>query len=491
MFNRHQFSSSQTSSRYPSQDTRYSTSGAQSEQSSYRSSSFGGGWGRPNGNSRHQADGGGGWGRPPHAPAAASGGWGSRLASTEASRQQPQQPQQQELEKEQSFQLSAPQEGYDYEFVVHSFKQKFDISHEYLPVLDQVVQTYITRNPLRYGLSLKDAIDRALLRIHEELQINLEKPIPEKDSNPRALTIHEEFVLKLTQTLSSYGHSSPKDVNQFVAKYMRTPLSELLFPDTIDQDTMRPICLRSSEVYTDQHMTHAIHTYFLSQDLSSILKDKFGFVDGKMPSQLFRQLHLDANVRKLIKSAINEDGRVMNGFLMICPYDTTQNNALRKKLLESLITHTQQSNYFHIVSLTTKGPPTTGDICLVIPDKIYTQTKFDKNSSNDRIMTKKPSMSQYKTQGPKGCILLGMNQVLDWNIHGIKCSFQSTNMQLPMGEFCTILSDHWGAIPLFLEDKSKIPCSRQSREESHAHEQFSHHLEDSSAGGGWGAAAPK
>lgn len=502
-------------SRDSNQDLSNSTTRAQSEQSSSRSS-FGGGLGRPNSNSRPQAYGGGGWGRPQNAqpaasggwgrtgfqrsPAAVGGGWGRRRASEEASMQQPQQPQQSqqsqqpqqpqqsESEQEQSCEVSAPPERYDYEFVLYAFNQKYelpkDLSQDELPVLDSIVIDYIASNPLRYGQPIKAAVDRALLKIHEELQSKLRKTIPEKDSHPPALTMGQEFTLELTKTLSSYGHSSAKDVEQFVAEYMRKPLSDLVYSDRIDPDTMRPMCLRSSQAYTDQHMIHAIYTYFLSLDLRSILRDRFGFVDHKIPTRLVHQL--PPNVRTLIKSAKGDHGRVVNGFLMVYPHEM-QYDVLRKKLLESLITNTQQSNSFHIVSLTTKDRPTTGDICLIIPDRIYTQTKSEKESMHAKTLTKKPGMSQYRTQGPKGCILLGMDQVLDWNMHGIQCSFNGTNMQLHMEQFCTILRSHWGAVPLFIEDEPRMTVSREMPE----HVQLSIHDDTSSAGGGWGAAAPK
>jgi hypothetical protein len=307
--------------------------------------------------------------------------------------------------------------------------------------------------------------------------------IPEKDSHPPALTMCQEFTLKLTTTLSSYRHSSPEDVKKFVAEYMRKPLSDHLIPGSFDKDTGRPICLRDSQAYTDQHMSHAVHTYFMTLDLRSIVRDRFGFVDCKMPSQLFRQL--PSFVRNLIRFATCDNGRVVNGFLMVYPHGM-QYDTLRKKLMESLITHSQQSNSFHIVSLTTKDRPTTGDICLVIPDKIYTQTKSEKDSANDRVMTRKPGMSSYKTQGPKRCILLGMNQVLDWGLYGIQCSFNGANMQLPMEQFCTILRSNSGAIPLFIEDEQMTTFSKELPE----HDQLSIHDDTSSAGDGWGAAAP-
>jgi len=472
------FSSSQGLSR-DNQDSSNSTNSAQSEQGSTRSSSFGGGWGRPQ---HSPAAASGGWGRSSfqRPPAAASGGWGRRPASEEASTQQPQEPQCEQETSEQT----APPEGYDCKFLMYSFNNKFEIpknlSQDELLIHDQVVQRYITGNPLRYGQKLKDAIDRALLKIHEELQLKLRRTIPEKDSHPRALTMQEEFVQELTKTLSSYGHTSPEHVKKFVAEYMSKPYSQLEFPGSLDKDTGRPLCLRSSQAFTDQHMDHAINSYFKSLDLRSILQTRFGFVDGVMPE--YRQL--PSSFRKLINFAKSENGRIVNGFVMVIP---PKFSLLRTKLQEALITSSCQSNSVQIFSLTSSGLPNTGDICLVIPDEIYIQTKSDKEMSNDRIMTKKPGMSQYRTNGPKGCILVGMDQVLDWKLHGIQCTFNGANMQLPMEKFCTILCTHSGAIPLFVKDDSKITISKEQQEQDHS----PIHQEHSSAGGGWGAAAPK
>ena len=512
------FSSSQQLSR-DNQDSSNSTNSAQSEQGSFRSSSFGGGWGRPssdsrsqassggggwgrpNSDSRPQASGGGGWGRPQHAPAAtssgwgrssfqrspaaASGGWGRSPASEEASIQPPQQPQQPQLEQETSEQ-TAPPEGYDYEFLMFSFNKKFeipkDLSQDELPILDRVVQTYITSTPLRYGQPLKAAVDRALLKIHEELQSKLRRTIPEKDSNPRGLTMQEEFVQELTKTLSSYGLTSLEHVNRFVAEYMSKPFSQLEFPGSLDKDTGRPLCLRPSEAFTKQHMDHAINSYFKSLNLESILHDKFGFVDGMMLDSEYRQL--PSSFRKMSNLARSDDGRIVNGFVMVVPPNF---GSLRRKLEDALITSSCQSYSVHVVSLTSSVPPNTGDICLVIPAEIYTQTKSDKEMSKDRIMTKKPGMSQYRTTGPKGCILLGMGQVIEWKQHGIQCTFNGSNMRLYMEQFCTILCTHSGAIPLFVKGDSKMTISKEQPEDDHS----PIHREHSSAGGGWGAAAPK
>jgi hypothetical protein len=495
-------SSSQRLSRDPTQDSSNSTTGAQNEQISSRSSSFGGGWGRPNSDSRPQASGGGGWGRPQHASAAASGGWGrssfqrpqaavgggwgSRLSSTEASRQQHQPPQQAESEQEQPCQTPAPAEEYSFDSVRHAFKEKYVISfQDDLPVIEQNVQNYITANPLKYGQPIKLAIERAVFMIHDDLQTKLGKTIPEKDSLPRAPTMNEEFVLNLRKTLSSYGYTSPDHVSQFVAEYMRRLLSELVISDEIDKNTGNPMCLRPSQAYTDQHMTHAIHTYFMSLDLPSILRDRFGFVNSKMSTQLFRQL--PAHIRNLIMSAMYDNGRVVNGFLMIYPPKSFEVQ-LREKLLKSLITSSRQSNSVHFVSLTSVGSPNTGDICLVIPDKIYTQTKSEKENFHARTMARKPCMSQYKTKGPSGCILLGMNEVLDWMLHGIQCSFNGANMQLPMEQFCTILRSNSGAISLFVEDEQITTFSKEQPEDTFVpiHDDTS----SAGAGDGWGAAAP-
>lgn len=500
MSNRRNFSSSHRFSRDFSQDTSKSTTGAQSEQGSFRSSSFGSAWGRPNSDSHPQASGGDGWGRPQHAPAAASdgwgrssfqrppaavgGGWGSRIASTEASRQQHQPPQQAESEQEQPCQTSAPAEEYSFDSVRHAFKEKYVISfQDDLPVIEQNVQNYITANPLKYGQPIKLAIERALFKIHEELQSKLRKRIPEKDSHSRSLTMQEEFALNLKKTLSSYGLTSADGVNQFVAEYMRKPLSDHVFLDEIDKDTGNPMCLRSSQACTDQHMYHAIHTYLLSLNLSLILRDNFGFVDGKMPTQLFRQL--PHHIRNLIKHAKSDDRQIMNGFLMIYPPENVAFK-LKKKLLESLITPSQQSYSVHFVSLTSKGLPTTGDVCLVIPSEIFTQTKSEKDASHARVITQKPVMSQYRTAGNRGTILLGMYEVLDWRKHNMQCSSNGTNMRLLMKNFCTILSSNYGTIPLVVEDEPQMTVSKQLPEDTF----FPIHDDTSSAGGGWGAAAP-
>ena len=204
-------------------------------------------------------------------------------------------------------------------------------------------------------------------------------------------------------------------------------------------------------------MAHLVHTYFLSLDLNGILRDFFGFDDGKMPASLFRNLPSD--VRSLINSAKCDDGRIVNGFLIVVPQKEMR-NAMRERLLQSLITPKRQSNSVHLISLTSQGPLTAGDICLVMPDKIFTQSKQDSDSAKERIMTKKSGTSQYSS-GPRGCILLGMGEILDWKLHNVQCSFKRENMQLPMEQFCDFLCSDWGAIPLVISEKCFMTVSKE------------------------------
>ena len=95
-------------------------------------------------------------------------------------------------------------------------------------------------------------------------------------------------------------------------------------------------------------------------------------------------------------------------------------------------------------------------------------------------------MSQYRTAGNRGTILLGMYEVLDWKMHNMQHSFNGANMKLPMKNFCTILSSNYGTIPLILEDEPQMTVSKQLPEDTF----FPIHDDTSSAGGGWGAAAP-
>jgi hypothetical protein len=479
------FSSSQQLSRDSNQDSSNSTTGAQSGQGYSRSSSFGGGWGRPQhppaavgggwGRSQHPpAAVGGGCGRPQNPPAAVGGGWGRRVASTEDSRLPPQQTQSEQEQEQQPCIPTTPPEGYTKEYVSHCFLQKYEVDQQDQTHLEEVVQTYITSNPLRYGQLLKAALERALLKIHEELQTKLRKTISERDNQHPLQTMSQEFFSKLTEKLCSYGYTPPDQVRKFVEDYMKRK---------IDTSTMGPLCLNPSQVYTDQHMHHALHTYFLSLDLSSILSEKFGFVDGKMPSQLFRQLSIDPNVRNLIKAAMNDDGRVSNGFIIVYPPGYVE---LKIKLQKSLITAKKQSNYVHIVSLTSQGLPIIGDICLVIPDKIFTMTNKQSDAFSQRTRIGKPITSQYQTSGPKGIIITGMDEIIDWKNHDIPCSFQSPNMKLSMGEFCEVLCRNCATIHLFIEDEQRMTVSKQPS----WHDDSPSYDDTSSAGGGWGAAAP-
>lgn len=478
-------------SRDSNQDLSNSTTGAQSEQSSSRSSSFGGGWVRPSSDSHPQASGGGGWGRPQHAQYAVGGRWGRRPASSEASTQPPQEPQQHQEHQEPQLQEEsaeqAPPEDLSYEYLMHSFKKKFeipkDLPQNVLPLLDNLVIDYIDSKSIRYGQTVKVAVDRALLKIHEDLQSKLRRTIPEKDSHPRALTMQEEFAQELTKILSSLGHTSPEHVKQFVAEYMRKPLSELIFSMTIDKDNGRPMCLKPSESCTSRHLTHSIHSYLLSLDIPSILTNRFGFIDSMMPGSLFRKLPEYA--RKLIQFARNDDGRVVNGYVIVYP----PHDLFRKlyiELKDALIQDRHQAYDLHFLSLTSKGSAKAGDICLVFPGEINIRTKIDQNKGPN-IVTMRTPTSQYQLSGPRG-IFVGGSEKLDWQHYRVPYSFFPKNMKQSMSEFGSHLINHFGAVPFYLESDQMHSSEKQHDElEEHSLPSYSH----STAGGGWGAAAPK
>jgi hypothetical protein len=489
--------------------------------SSNPQASGGGGWGRPS-SSGPAAEGGGGWGRPSSSGPAAEGGGAARpspppnfgivliaallllpgvtqpiadeftrnyiqrnhivdphteddieRALTEFNRQQQQQQK-----------PPAPPEGYTMEYVSHCFHQKYVLPASLHDTFDSVVQTIINQNPQRYGQKLDATIERALLRIHEELKTKSKEPIVENHSYLGPRTMFEEFLSDLKQNLSSYRFTSPEDVDQFVAEYMRKPCKDLSFSMILDhQNGNLPICINSAELYTKRHRSHAIHSYFLSLDLDSILRDRFDFLDGIMPFELFSQLSLSRDVRKLIKFAM-VDRRVVNGFLIIYPPDDLA-RTLRKTLEDLLVTPHFQSYDVNIIPLTSKGPPKTGDICIVIPAEINVRTKVDERNGPS-IFGKKQVTSQYQLDRPKG-IYVGIDETLNWNLRRMPYTFLSENMRHTMQEFCSNLCIHWGAVSLFIQEEPRFSSSKQLDEDTlPIHQEHS-----SSQGGGWGAAAPK
>ena len=478
------FSSSQQLSR-DNQDSSNSTNGAPSEQGSFRSSSFGGGWGRPPSDSRSQASsGGGGWGRPHYAPAtgsggwgrssfqrfpaAASGGWGRRPASEEASTQplqQPQEPQEPQLEQETSEQ-TAPPEGYDYEFIMFSFNKKFnmpkDLSQDDLPVLNNLVMDYIHRNPLRYGQKLNDAVDRALLKIHEDLQSKLRRTIPQKlNEDSKELTEVEKFFKDVENTLISSNVAVPAaQVKDFLSKYIGMKPSDLVFPFK-DPTTRIWQVLSSSSLYGQLHALHAFYAFSRSVDIFAILQRQLPQMhDGQVPLSLF-----SPNDRKLIIDATNREGTglVQNAFLiMFLPKE------LRFKLIDdledSLLGLIAQST-LRIIDLK-DGQRKPGDICIYMPDKILTQSAKDKDSAITMQQGKhgRPH-SQYseKRRNP------GMTEADadNWKRAGIPCSYASANMMIPMERFCKIMEE-WGGKPLRVFNdtvKESIPEAQEESDE--------------------------
>jgi len=269
------FSSSQQLSRDSDQDSSNSTTGAQSEQHSSRSS-FGGGWGRPNGDSHLQASGGGRWGRPngdSHLQAsgdsrwgrssfkshpAAGSGWGRRQDSSSSAvagggaARPPSQPNfmvvliaallllpgvtqeiadsftqeyvyrnrvvtphtQDDIDRAIAAfnelhpqKAPAPPEGYTAEYVSHCFHEKYALPENLRETFDEVVQSYITKNPKTFSMKLTTAVDRALLKIHESISEENGGQIPEKANRD-----HKEISdVDKTDTKLEPCHHSPSD----------------------------------------------------------------------------------------------------------------------------------------------------------------------------------------------------------------------------------------------------------------------------------------
>ena len=74
----------------------------------------------------------------------------------------------------------APPEGYTAEYVSHCFREKYELPENLRETFDEVVQSYITKNPKPFTMKLTTAVDRALLKIHESLSEENGGQIPEK-----------------------------------------------------------------------------------------------------------------------------------------------------------------------------------------------------------------------------------------------------------------------------------------------------------------------
>jgi hypothetical protein len=123
---------------------------------------------------------------------------------------------------------------------------------------------------------------------------------------------------------------------------------------------------------------------------------------------------------------------------------------------------------------------------LVIPGEINSRTQTDKKKCPD-IVTMSIPTSQYRLSGPIG-IYSGAFEKLYWQEEGIPYSFLPNNMKESMFEFGSHLINHFGAVPFYLESDSRHFSEKQHDEPKDTSDPFQYH---SSAGGGWGAAAPK
>ena len=78
----------------------------------------------------------------------------------------------------------APPEGYTAEHVSHCFHAKYKLPANLRETFDEVVQSYLAKNPKSFAMQLQIAVDRALFKIHESISEENGGPIPEKDSRP-------------------------------------------------------------------------------------------------------------------------------------------------------------------------------------------------------------------------------------------------------------------------------------------------------------------
>jgi hypothetical protein len=373
----------------------------------------------------------------------------------------------------------APPEGYTAEYVGHCFHEKYELPANLREIFDEVVQSYITKNPKQFTMKLETAVNRALLHIHESLSKENGGPIRENANRDRKeISDVEQFHQNLRATLVSYVLAPEAYVDQFLADYFRKKPNELVFP-LLDRETGRDQCLTHSSLYTPRHNNHAVFSFFTKVDIIQCVNRKLQLSpQGQIPISF-----LPSDIKKLVAAATDGHcGVVPNGFLMIFPPDGFRSKFC-ELLNDSLITDAFQSKPL-IIPLTSTGVK-QGGLCLLMPNKMFCRTARD--HAIGPMFYKKEGHSQYNLSSRKFGIRLGISdKPLCWEEKGIPCSYFPANMKAPMSKFCEIV-EQWGGVPLVVVNDTAQDLMPEESDESSAQESSSSAYTASS--NLWGAAA--
>jgi hypothetical protein len=76
--------------------------------------------------------------------------------------------------------LAPPEKDFTLEYVSHCFHEKYELPENLRETFDEVVKSYLTKNPKPYTMKLETAVDRALFKIHEFISEENGGQIPEK-----------------------------------------------------------------------------------------------------------------------------------------------------------------------------------------------------------------------------------------------------------------------------------------------------------------------
>jgi hypothetical protein len=362
--------------------------------------------------------------------------------------------------------------------VSHCFHEKYKLPENLRETFDEVVQSYLAKNPKQFTMKLETAVNRALLHIHESLSKENGGPIRENANRDRKeISDVEQFHQNLRATLVSCDLASEAYVDQFLADYFRKKPSELVFP-LIDKETGENQCLTHSSLYTPRHNNHAVFSFFTRVDIIQCVTRKLQLSpQGQIPISSLHRYY-----KKLIIAATDGHcGVVPNGFLIILPPD-----ALRSKFLEllsdSLITSKYQSKPLIIPLISTEV--NQGSLCLIMPNKVFCRT--DSDHAKGPMFYRPEGNSQYNPSSRKFGFRLGMgDKPLCWEERGIQCTYFPANMKAPMTDFCEI-AKQWGGVPLVVVNDTAHDLMPEESDELSAQEPSSSAY---TASNSWRAAA--
>jgi hypothetical protein len=352
--------------------------------------------------------------------------------------------------------LLCPEKPYSTEAIYKRFLERYELPANLHENCMACIEEYISKNS-KPCMSYDAAIERAILKVYEALR----QEIPERD-NPshRLVSDHEAFYNKLFNDFMKYPRMTRQMASAFVSYYSKIDIGALTFhwKEFIPLDCyvyqgspLRPTTVKS--IFSLQHQYHG-HYHFIQWLNPYNLIGEVSSIPIDILSKSFRE----SVMHSLDAKGKSDYDSIPNGYIFVMP-----SKEIEFKFMIELTDSLAKSQHFQarpiFQNLNGHKKMNTGDVCIVMPDKIFHQTPFQ--CKKNRCTSE---------ENP------------NWFSKGFEMTFESKNMAVIMTEFHEVMCN-WGAKPLVIDLPAHIVLD-------HSEESSPVTIESPKSLNPWGAAAP-